>query len=70
MKVTPLDLRQQRFKTVMRGCDRGEAPAFLLEAADDYENALRENDRLRQDVAKDVLIRSTDCQTLRVNRWI
>ena len=52
MKVTPLDLRQQRFKTVMRGYDRGEVQAFLLEAADDYENALRDNDKLRQDVAK------------------
>ena len=52
MKVTPLDLRQQRFKTVMRGYDRGEVQAFLLEVADDYENALRENDKLRQDVAK------------------
>ena len=52
MKVTPLDLRQQRFKTVMRGYDRGEVQAFLLEAADDYENALRENDRLRQEVAR------------------
>ena len=52
MKVTPLDLRQTRFKTVMRGYDRGEVQAFLLEAADDYENALRENDKLRQDVSK------------------
>lgn len=52
MKVTPLDLRQQRFKTVMRGYDRGDVQAFLLEVADDYENALRENDKLRQDVAK------------------
>ena len=52
MKVTPLDLRQQRFKTVMRGYDRGDVQAFLLEVADDYENALRENDRLRQDVVK------------------
>ena len=52
MKVTPLDLRQQRFQTVMRGYDRGEVQAFLLEAADDYENALRENDKLRQDVAR------------------
>lgn len=52
MKVTPLDLRQQRFKTVMRGYDRGEVQAFLLEVSDDYENALRDNDRLRQDVAK------------------
>jgi cell division initiation protein len=52
MKVTPLDLRQQRFKTVMRGYDRGEVQAFLLEVADDYENALREMDKLRQDVTK------------------
>ena len=52
MKVTPLDLRQQQFKTVMRGYDRGEVQAFLLEVADDYENALRENDKLHQDVAK------------------
>ena len=52
MKVTPLDLRQNRFKTVMRGYDRGEVQAFLLEVADDYENALRDNDKLRQDVTK------------------
>jgi cell division initiation protein len=52
MKVTPLDLRQQRFKTVMRGYDRGDVQAFLLEVSDDYENALRENDRLRQEVTK------------------
>ena len=52
MKVTPLDLRQQRFATVMRGYDRGEVNAFLAEAAEDYENALRDNDRLRQELAK------------------
>lgn len=52
MKVTPLDLRQTRFQTVMRGYDRGEVNAFLLEAADDYENALRENERLRQELSK------------------
>jgi cell division initiation protein len=52
MKVTPLDLRQQQFKTVMRGYDRGEVQAFLLEVSDDYENALRENDKLRSDAAR------------------
>lgn len=52
MKVTPLDLRQQRFQTVMRGYDRGEVTAFLNEVADDYENALRESERLRQEVTK------------------
>jgi len=52
MKITPLDLRQQRFQTVMRGYDRGEVQALLMEVADDYENAMRENDKLHQEVAK------------------
>ena len=52
MKVTPLDLRQSRFKTVMRGYDKTEVAALLEAVADDYESALRENDRLRQEVAR------------------
>jgi cell division initiation protein len=49
MRVAPLDLRQHRFRTAMRGFDRTEVVAFLTEAADDYEHALREIDRLRQE---------------------
>jgi len=52
LKVTPLDLRQSRFKTVMRGFDRAEVITLLEAAADDYENALRENERLRQELSK------------------
>lgn len=52
MKVTPLDLRQQRFRSVMRGFDRDEVTAFLNEIAEDYEQALREADRLRDDLAR------------------
>jgi cell division initiation protein len=52
MNVTPLDLRQQKFKTSMRGYERGEVDALLAEVADDYEGALREADRLRQEVAR------------------
>lgn len=52
MRVAPLDLRQQRFKTSVRGFDKTEVVAFLTEAADDYEHALREIDRLRQDVQR------------------
>ena len=52
MNVTPLDLRQQKFKTAMRGYDRGEVEALLAEVADDYEGALREADRVRQDVTR------------------
>jgi cell division initiation protein len=52
MKVSPLDLRQLRFRTTFRGFDRAEVQALLAEVADDYENALREVDRLRQEVSK------------------
>jgi len=52
MNVSPLDLRQQRFRTVMRGFDRVEVTAFLTAVADHYEEALRETDRLRHDVVR------------------
>src|SRR5262249_19204023 len=52
MNVSPLDLRQQRFGTVLRGFDKVEVTSFLLAVADDYEQALRETDRLRQEVTR------------------
>jgi len=52
MNVSPLDLRQQRFRTAFRGYDKIEVAAFLTAVADDYEQALRETDRLRQDLAR------------------
>ena len=52
MKVSPLDLRQVKFRKTFRGFDRAEVMALMAEVADDYENALREVDKLRQEVAK------------------
>jgi cell division initiation protein len=52
MKVTPLDLRQSRFKTSMRGYEKTEVTALLEAVADDYENTLRDNDRLRQELSR------------------
>src|SRR3712207_3303965 len=52
MRVAPMDLRQQRFRKVFRGFDATEVVAFLTEAADDYEHALREIDRLRLDLTR------------------
>lgn len=52
LAVSPLDLRQAKFNTSMRGYDRTEVTAFLLEAADGYDQALRENERLRHDVMR------------------
>ena len=52
MNVTPLDLRQHPFRSVVRGFDRTEVMSFLSEAADDYEQALRELDKLREELVR------------------
>jgi cell division initiation protein len=52
MSVTPIDMRQREFGTAMRGFDRGEVTSFLIEAAGEFELALRENDRLRQEIVR------------------
>jgi cell division initiation protein len=51
MNVSPLDLRQQRFHSSFRGFDKIEVTSFLAAVAEDYEQALRETDRLRQELA-------------------
>lgn len=50
--VSPLEMRQAKFGTSMRGFEKNEVTAFLQEAADGYEQALRENDRLRQEIIR------------------
>jgi cell division initiation protein len=52
MNVSPLDLRQQKFRTKFRGLDPVEVTSFLAAVADDYEQALRETDRLRQELMR------------------
>ena len=50
MNVSPLDLRQQKFNKSFRGFDPVEVTAFMMAVAEDYEQALRETDRLRTDL--------------------
>jgi cell division initiation protein len=52
MNVSPLDLRQTRFRSAFRGFDRVEVSTFMAAVAEDYEQALRETDRLRQEIAR------------------
>ena len=52
MTVMPLDVRQAKFPTAMRGYDREEVTSFLEQAAEGFEMALRDNDRLRQEIAR------------------
>jgi len=48
MRVTPLDIRKQEFKKVMRGLDSEEVFAFLNTIAEEYEAVLSDNKNLRE----------------------
>ena len=52
MNVSPLDLRQQRFRSAFRGFDKVEVTAFLAAVAEDYEQAMRDTDKIRQDMMR------------------
>src|SRR4029450_3862153 len=52
MNISPIDLRQQRFRTALSGFDKVQVAPLLAAVADDYEQALREADRLRQDLSR------------------
>jgi cell division initiation protein len=52
MNVSPLDLRQQRFRSAFRGFDKVEVTSFLAAVAEDYEQALRDTDKMRQDMMR------------------
>ena len=52
MNVSPLDLRQQRFRRIFRGFDPVEVASLMTAVADDYEKALRDTDQLRQDLMR------------------
>jgi cell division initiation protein len=52
MNVSPLDLRQQKFSRTLRGFDPVEVTSFMMAVAEDYEQALRETDRLRTDLTR------------------
>lgn len=43
MRISPLDIRRQQFKTSMRGADKEEVRIFLEMVASDFEKALQEN---------------------------
>jgi cell division initiation protein len=52
ISITPLDMRQARFTLSLRGFDKADVTSFLQEAAEGYDNALRENERLRIEIVK------------------
>jgi cell division initiation protein len=50
--ITPLEMRQTTFASGWRGYSREAVRAFLVESSESYELALRENERLRQDIER------------------
>jgi cell division initiation protein len=52
VSVTPVDLRQRRFRSRLNGFDKVEVAKFLVAIAEDYEHTLHEADRLRRELAK------------------
>jgi cell division initiation protein len=63
--VMPDDVRQARFASAMRGYDRGEVAAFLDEAADAFEQVLRQNEQLRATVVE---LEASNNQFLEIER--
>ena len=52
MRITPMDIRQQQFTVrTFRGFDRQEVEAFLDGVAEDYEQLLKENALLKEQLA-------------------
>lgn len=52
MRVTPLDIQQQQFKTRFRGFDIREVDAFLEQMAETVESLQKENQNLGDEVRR------------------
>ena len=50
--ITPLDMRQARFSSALRGFDKDDVTTFLQEAAEGFDHAMRENERLRMEIVR------------------
>lgn len=52
MKLTPLDIQQQQFRTALWGFDTKEVDAYLDVVANELEDLIRQNNSLRDDVRR------------------
>ncbi len=52
MKMTPLDIRQKRFEPQFRGFSKKEVEGFLELTASEFEEVVRENIALKEDVKR------------------
>ena len=52
MKITPLDIRQKRFESALRGFSRREVEAFLELVAGEFEEVVKENISLTEELKR------------------
>ena len=52
MKMTPLDIQQQKFRTRLRGCDSREVSFFLERVADAFEELEHRNQEMSDEVRR------------------
>jgi cell division initiation protein len=52
MKITPIDIRQQQFSKRLRGLDPREVDSFLNLVSDELEAAVRDNNALKEELAR------------------
>lgn len=52
MKITPLEIKKQKFKPKVRGYDPTEVETFLEMIADEYEAVLKEKNTYKDEVVK------------------
>ena len=50
--ITPIDVRQSSFPTAWRGYEPAAVRTFLMETSEHFERALRDNEKLRQEIAR------------------
>ena len=50
--ITPLDVRQSTFPATWRGYAPAAVRTFLMETSEHFEQALRDNEKLRQEIAR------------------
>jgi cell division initiation protein len=52
VKITPLEIKKQRFAAKMRGYDPAEVEAFLEMVSEEYEALINEKNRLQEEATK------------------
>lgn len=50
--ITPIDVRQSSFPKTWRGYSPEAVRTFLMETSENFERALRENEKLRQEITR------------------